>query len=459
MITTEDVVRATGGLLLNGDMKISFARVVHDSREVEPGDLFIALKGPRFDGHDFVLEAIEAGAKGALVEYWPQTVNIFELHKAISIIKVKDTLRALGDLAAYWRERLPSRVVSITGSCGKSTTKEILSALLSPSFKVAKNPGNWNNLIGTPLTILNVPEDTEVLIQEIATNQPGEIARLTEITKPNVAVLVSVHPSHLEGLGDLEGVLHEKLALFKKAPLNAVFIYPFDQPEVRSRLREMISARTAQCLSFGFEEGANVRGSDLRLFPQGTEFRLHFKGQEVPAFIPLLGRHFVHDALAACAAALVFGLSLEEVAGRLKGVSTLPGRLEPKPIGPHLLLDDTYNANPASVVAACEVAQALKGKFERAIAVMGDMKELGASSRKWHLKAGQALAAVFDLVLAQGEEAEALVQGAGEKGLLFSSKEELLEQLQRNLRGPSLVLVKGSRATKMEEIVWALEGK
>jgi len=457
MITTEDVIRATGGLLLNGDMRISFPRVVHDSRHVEPGDLFVALKGPRFDGHDFVLEAISSGAKGALVEYWPQEVNIFELHRAISIIKVRDTLKALGDLAAYKRERLTAQVVAITGSCGKSTTKEMLATLLAPRFKVAKNPGNWNNLIGAPLSLLNAPEEAQILILEIATNRPGEISRLTEITKPNVAVLVSVHPSHLEGLGSFEGVLKEKLSLFEAAPKNAVFVYPYDQTEVQESLKEMISARTAQCLSFGLKEGANVRAVDLRLSPRGTEFRLLYRGQAEDTFVPLFGQHFVLDALAASAAALVFGLSLREVAQGLKEVSSLPGRLEPKRLGPHLILDDTYNANPASLEAACEVARGLKDDFVQAIAVVGDMKELGASSKDWHLKAGEALAQVFDVVLALGEEVQALAQGAGKKARVFPNKETLVEELRKLLREPSLVLVKGSRAMRMEEIVTALE--
>ncbi|NPB09783.1 MAG: UDP-N-acetylmuramoyl-tripeptide--D-alanyl-D-alanine ligase [Thermodesulfobacteria bacterium] len=457
MITTEQVVRATGGILLNGDMNIPFSGVSHDSRTIKPGELFVAIRGPRYDGHRFVLDAFSRGAKGALVEYWPEDINIFELHRALSIIKVPDTRRALEDLAAYWRKQLGAKVVAVTGSCGKSTTKEMIASLLAPHFRVAKSPGNWNNLIGVPLSILNTPPETEVLVLELATNRPGEIARLTEIASPDVAVLVSVHPSHLEGLGDFEGVLKEKLALFEKAPSNAVLVYPYDQEEVRNRARDICQNRVAWCLSFGLGEGANVRAKDLEFSKEGTAFRLVFRDREAPVRLPLLGEHFVRDALAAAAAALALGLSFEEVARGLSQVETLSRRLEMRSLGPHLLLDDTYNANPASLEAACQVASKLKDGFSKAIAVVGDMKELGEASKELHEEAGRKLAQVFDRVFAVGEEAAALASAAGSKARHFQSKEELLEALKGELEEPSLVLVKGSRAMKMEEIVSALE--
>ncbi len=457
MITTEDVVRATGGILLNGDMGIPFNGVCHDSRRLRAGELFVALKGPRFDGHRFVLEAFEKGAKGALVEYWPQEINIFELHRGLSIIKVPSTYRALQDLASYWRQRLSAKVVAVTGSCGKSTTKEMIATLLEPRFKVAKSPGNWNNLVGVPLSILNSPEGSEVLVLELATNRPGEIARLTEIVSPEVAVLVSVYPSHLEGLKDLEGVLKEKLALFERAPSNAVLVYPYDQKEVREKALEICQHRVAGCLSFGLEEGANLRASDLRLTREGTEFRLSFRDRKALVRIPLLGEHFVRDALAAAATALALGLSFEEVTEGLSGVHTLPHRLELRPLGRHLVLDDTYNANPASLEAACKVVAALKDGFEQTVAVVGDMKELGLHSQPLHEEAGRQLARVFDLILALGEETQALVRAAGGKARHFEDRTSLLEALKEELSRPTLILVKGSRAMKMEEVISRLE--
>ncbi len=457
MITTEDVIRATGGILLNGDMGIPFSGVSHDSRTIKAGELFVALKGPRFDGHQFVLEAFSRGAKGALVEYWPQEINIFELHRALSIIKVSNTQKALEDLASYWRKKLSAKVVAITGSCGKSTTKEMIAGLLERRFRVAKSPGNWNNLIGVPLSILNTPEETEVLVLELATNRPGEIARLTEISSPDVAVLVSVYPSHLEGLGDLEGVLREKLAICEKAPSPTVFVYPYDQEEVRRRVREICQHRVSWSLSFGLSEGANLRAQNLRLTPRGTEFELTFRDRRAQVKLPLVGEHFVRDSLAAAAAALALGLSFEEVVEGLSQVKTLPHRLELKPLGKHLLIDDTYNANPASLEAACQVAAELKDGFEQAIAVVGDMKELGASSKKFHQEAGRLLAEVFDQIFALGEESQELARAAGTKARHFRDPKGLLEALKDEISLPSLILVKGSRAMKMEEIVAALE--
>jgi len=457
MITTEDVVRATGGILLNGDMRISFTGVSTDSRTVKPGELFVALKGTKFDGHQFVLEAFENGAKGAMVSRWPENINIVDLHRALSLIQVEDTLKALGDLAALVRKRFSGRVVAITGSCGKSTTKELLAQILSGHFEVAKNPGNWNNLIGVPLSIFQASDEAHVWVLELATNQPGEIARLAEIVDPDIAVLVSVHPSHLEGLGDLEGVLKEKLALFERAKIGSPLIYPYDQREVRKRVESLSSEHWF--LSFGFEEGAEVRARGLRLDRRGTHFGLIYQGEEVEVTLPLLGRHFVLDALAAAAAALALGLSLSQVAEGLSRGQTLSGRLELKNLGEHLLLDDTYNANPASLEAAVEVVKALAGEFSRRIAVIGDMKELGQAAEELHQEAGERLSSVFDHILIVGDHARAVAQGAGSKAEVFSDKETLVERVLSLLDQPSLILVKGSRAMRMEEVIKALEEK
>ncbi len=457
IITTEDLIRATGGVLLNGDMGIFFHGVSTDSRQIRPGELFVALKGPRFDGHDFVLQALEEGAKGALVSRWPEDINIFELHRAISLVQVKDTLKALGDLAAYMRRSFSGPVVGITGSFGKSTTKELLAGILNKAIgKVAKSPGNWNNLIGVPLSILNAPEGAEAWVLELATNQPGEIARLTEIVSPTVALLVGVGRAHLEGLGNFQGVLEEKLSLFTKAPAGAFLVYPFDQPEVR----EEVSRRFAQRprLGFGLEPGAEVQARDIQFGPEGMQFELCYQGKGVSISLPLWGRHFVYDALAAAAAALALGVSLEQVAQGLAEGQSLPHRLSPKKIGPHLVLDDTYNANPDSLAAACALAQELGQGFVQKIAVLGDMKELGDQAGDLHREAGARVAQVFDHVLAVGSWSRDLAQGAGKKAQAFDDKESLWQALKALLKeGPSLVLIKGSRAMRMEEILAKME--
>ncbi len=448
MITTEDVVRATGGVLLNGDMLISFNRVGHDSRQIKPGDLFVALKGPRFDGHDFVLQAIEAGAKGALVEYWPQNVNIFELHRAISIVKVPDTLKALGDLAAYWRKKLPAKVVGITGSCGKTTTKEFLKGLLE-RYGAYANPGNWNNLIGTPLSLLNAPPEASFIILELATNRPGEIPRLAELVNPEVSVLLGVEPAHLEGFSSYEGLLAEKLSLFEKT--KGPIVYPFSQRDLRSLIEERYKGRPAR--TFGLEEGAYFRAQNVKITLKGTEFDLVAEGKRFSLRLPLLGRHFVLDLLAALAAASFLVEDWPSLLPQVANLKTLPRRLELKEGDGFWIVDDTYNANPASLRAGAEVVSALRPNFKRAIAVLGDMKELGSESEDLHRKAASFLVQVFDQLLVSGSEVRHLAEAAKEKAKYFPSKEDLIAHLKEELREGDLLYVKASRAMGFDEIV------
>ncbi len=448
MITTEDVVRATGGILLNGDMKIAFSGVTQDSRSLKPGELFVALKGPRFDGHEFVLEAIKKGAKGALLEYWPANVNIFELHKAISIIKVSNTYKALRDLASYWRKKLGAKVVGITGSSGKTTTKEFLAGLLE-ELGVYKCPGNWNNLIGVPLSILNAPQGIRFLILELATNQPGEIPTLTELADPEVAVLLGVKPAHLEGFLSFEDYFAEKLALFSSS--RGALVYPFDQEEIKVLVERTYSSRPHR--SFGFKRGADFLASEIKLSTQGTEFRLEHAGKTYQVRLPILGQHFVWDFLAALAAASFLVPEWEGLLERVPYLKTLPRRCELKKGIGFWVLDDTYNANPASLKAGIEVAKNLKEKFKRLIAVIGPMRELGEETDFWHRKMGEELSRNFDLLYVVGEEARGVIEASEGKGLFFEDKEALLEALKKELREGDLVYVKASRAIGLEELV------
>jgi UDP-N-acetylmuramoyl-tripeptide--D-alanyl-D-alanine ligase len=398
MITTEDVIRATGGVLLNGDMKIAFTGVCQDSRRVRPGELFVALRGPRFDGHRFVSEALLRGAKGALVESWPEEVDIFELHRAISIIKVSDTYLALRDLAAYWRRKLGAVVIGITGSSGKTTTKEFLVKLLEEKGAYG-NPGNWNNLIGVPLSILNAPQEARLLVLELATNQPGEIPVLARMADPDLAVLLGVKPAHLEGFSSFEAYLEEKLALISAS--RGAVIYPFDQEEIRTFVAKNAPSRPKK--SFGFEEGADFRAKNVRITPEGTIFSLEHEGENYELRLPLLGRHFVLDFLAALAAASFLVPEWKGLLTKAEELKTLPRRCEIKQGAGFLLIDDTYNANPWSLKAGMEVACSLKEGYQRLLAVVGPMKELGQEKALWHRKAGEELAKVFDLVFVVGE--------------------------------------------------------
>ncbi|OAG27988.1 UDP-N-acetylmuramoyl-tripeptide--D-alanyl-D-alanine ligase [Thermodesulfatator autotrophicus] len=455
MISTEDVVKATGGVLLNGDMGITFTGVSHDTRTIKPGELFVAIKGPRFDGHDFVLEAIEKGARGALVSYWPENINIFELHKAVSIVKVPDTLKALGDLAAYWRKKLNAKVFAISGTCGKTTTKEILATLLE-DYQTFKTPWNWNNLIGLPLTILNTPLEAQFLVLELGTNIPGEIARLTEIASPEVAIFLGSAPSHLEGLGTPENVFKEEIDVLLKAS-QATWVYPYDSSETRDFIASL--NHQGREISFGFEKGADLKGEIIKVSLDGTQVKIYYQNDIYDARIPLLGKPFVFDTLAALAGALGTGLDLQELITKLEKLKSPPHRLEPKRGDNFWVLDDTYNANPASFKAAAEVLAAIKPQFSKVLAVVGDMKELGEKASFYHDEVGRMLAEVCDQILAIGEYAKDLARGGGEKVKVFSDKAALLEELRQVIVPETLVFVKGSRAMAMEKIVEELLGE
>ena len=454
-LSTEEVVRACGGILANGDMGILFSGLSTDTRKLSPGELFVALKGPRFDGHDFVFEALNRGAKGLVVSRFPEGFNLEACPKTVSVVLVRDTLKALGDITAYFRKKRGFKALAVSGSCGKTSTKEMCAAVLGTRFRVFKSPGNYNNLVGLPLSIFSVPPEAEVGVFELGISEVGEMERLCEILKPEVSLLTGVRPAHLEGFGDLERVLSEKFKLFEGTAREGVLIVNRDEEALFKRALELPHRK----VTFGFHPEAEIRAEGVRVLPEGTEFEVRVRGRGLGRRrIRFLGSHFVRNVLSALASGLVFGVPLEEGLAALEEVSPFAGRLCPVRTDRYLILDDTYNANPGSVAEALRVLAEIGDGFRERVVVLGDMRELGRTARRYHEEVGREAGEVADLVLAVGEFAEVVANAArssGARAYAFSSVEELLSDLE--VPSGAVILVKGSRAVRLEQVVARLK--
>ncbi len=452
--TTEEIVKAVSGILINGDMGIPFKGIATDTRFLEPGYIFWALKGQRYDGHDFWKEALAKGAKGLLVHKIPADMKLEELPKTISVILVNDTLYALGELARYYRLKRGFRVIAITGSCGKTTTKELLSTLLEGFYKIAKNEANYNNLIGVPLSILRIRENPDWVILEIGTSKKGEIRRLTEIAGPVISVITCIYPAHLEGLGSIEGVLEEKVSLFEGTPKEGTLVYFYDQEILRNRVREFPQKK----ISFGEEEGADLRLISYFELEEGTRFSIEFNDEVYEIKVPLFGKHNVLNLLAGLSAGLATGLRLKSLVESIPSDGPLYMRAKFIDIGPWLIIDDSYNANPGSMREALRLL-ALRAKGHRMrVAILGDMKELGEESEKLHEEIGRLASECADWAIFIGEMAEYYASGFSPSGKpfeLYGSVDEFLEKTvlpEEEL----VILIKGSRSMRMERITQKL---
>ena len=456
----EEVLKATGGRLLQGEEKTSFRGISTDSRTVAEGELFIALKGERFDGHHFAIEALKKRAGGVIIEEDKVRDIRWNGYRPSAVIAVKDALHALGDIARERRRKFGTPVVALTGSNGKTTTKEMISVCLETTFPVLKTKGNLNNLIGLPLTLLNLTEQERIVVLEMGMNVPGEIRRLTEIAEPDVGLITNVERVHLEGMGSLERVREEKGELFRRMRQDGTILVNQDDP----RVIDLASEFRGQKITFGIDHPAEVMAKEIRLQRVGgTSFTLMMEGVTMEITLPLLGRHFVPNALSAIAAASLFGIELEKVKEALEHLSPSPMRMEVlRPKEGVTLINDAYNANPRSMELALEILSEMKGKG-RGIAVLGDMLELGEYSVEAHQLIGKRVGELsIDLLLALGEEAPVLVESAMRHGLnseqarTVESHTEAISILRKMVRDGDWILVKGSRRMGMEKIAEGL---
>ncbi|CAK0765083.1 D-alanyl-D-alanine-adding enzyme [Gammaproteobacteria bacterium] len=423
---------------------VSFFGVSNDTRKMPSGALYVALVGDRFDGHAFVAEAKKAGAVAALVSR--------EVKIPFPQIVVKDTRLALGQLATAWRTRFVGPLVAITGSNGKTTVKEMTRAIFAQKWKTLSTMGNLNNDIGTPLTLLRLmPSVHQAAVIELGANHPGEIAYLTALAKPTVALVNNAGPAHLEGFGSVEGVARAKGEIYQGLSKGGIAVINADDPQA-PLWRAMTSEHTT--LDFGMTASALVRATDLRT-DDGTAFTLHSPLGTEEVRISLPGRHNVLNALAAATVALAAELSLGPISTGLASVTAVSGRLRSYP-GRHgvRIIDDTYNANPASLRAAIEVLA--KSPGERYL-VLGDMGELGPNAPLLHAEIGEfAKQSGIDRLVACGKLSQEAVAAFGEGALHCAEVASVVAVLEPKLHSRVTILVKGSRSAGMERVVQLL---
>jgi len=461
--TLAQVLLATGGRLVSGPAEAVFRRVCTDSRAVAAGDIFVALAGDKHDGHDFLAAVVQKGASCLVVSRLPE-----ETMEA-AIVLVRDTLVALGDLAAYRRSLMPGlQVLAITGSSGKTTVKEMTAAILAGKHAVLKTQGNYNNLVGLPLSLLPVEIHHDFAVLEMGMNQPGEIARLTEIADPDIACITNVQDAHLAGLKNIAGVARAKGELFAGLKTWGKVVVNLDDKRVRALARRCGQEK----ITFGRRPRADVRATRLKsLGEQGMAFTLRIGGESARVRIRGLGAHNVQNALAAAGMAHAACLEFKDIVDGLQSFQPFEKRLQVQKLpGGVRLLNDAYNANPSSMLAALETVREMD-RLHRKVAVLGDMLELGTGSAEAHRKLGLAVARLgFDYLLAVGAFSRDLVEGgrsAGmEKGraLCFADKGALGHWLRKSMQKGLLtqgdwILLKGSRGMRMETIAQELTEK
>jgi UDP-N-acetylmuramoyl-tripeptide--D-alanyl-D-alanine ligase len=461
--TIEDLLAATGGRLQSQATAKRFGEIVTDSNKVKKGAVFVALKGDRFDGHRFVTDAARRGAACLVVHRAVRALD----RRRITVVKVPDTLRALGDLAHFRRERYAPKVLAITGSNGKTTTKEMVAAILQQasldgkSLKgtVLKTEGNFNNLVGLPLTLLRLRKSHRVAVIEMGTNRPGEIARLAEIAAPDVGMITSVAAAHLEGLNSLAGVTLEKGALFSGVRAGGAIAVNLDDPRVR-RLGEKYRGRK---ITYG--EGGEVRAETSgEMSAAGTRFTLRAGRQRRQVRLRFVGRHNIANAVGAAAMAHALGIGMTAIGRGLERAQPYAMRMQLESWRGIGIINDAYNANPASMAAAVETLKKIKGDGRR-IAVLGDMFELGKHSRRQHFELGAKLAAAaIDYVCLLGERATDVKRGALRGGMkpeqifVARSHGEIGRWLGARIKKGDWLLIKGSRGMKMELVLPDLKG-
>ncbi|MBS7457745.1 UDP-N-acetylmuramoyl-tripeptide--D-alanyl-D-alanine ligase [Coralloluteibacterium stylophorae] len=433
------------GRIVGADVAIDAVAI--DSRAVASGALFVALRGERVDGHDFVPAAADAGAAAALVER--------EVDAALPQLLVADAERALAGIAAGIQAARTTRVAAITGSNGKTTVKTMLGAILARAGRAYANPGNRNNEIGLPLAVLDAPEDADFAVYEMGAGKPGDIAYLTAVARPHVALVNNVAPAHLERMGSLLGVAETKGAIYRALPEDGVAVINADDA-FAPYFRELAGDR--RVLDVGLEASAAVTASDIVADAAGSRFRLHAPEGAIDVALPFAGRHNVRNALAAAACALGLGAGLDAVRDGLAAAPAVAGRQVAHALaGGVVLIDDSYNANPGSVAAAIDTLAAAGGE---AWLVLGEMKELGADEARLHADVGtrareRGIARLFALGPLNRNTVAAFGAGARQ----FDTHAALIEALRAELDGAAAgtrVLVKGSRSAAMDRVVAAL---
>jgi UDP-N-acetylmuramoyl-tripeptide--D-alanyl-D-alanine ligase len=460
VLTAEELIKPVRAELVVGSVAAVFSGISTDSRTVKPGDLFVALKGEQFDGHEFIPEVIAKGAAGILIQAgrpveWPNP------NPAV-VMAVTDTLKALGDLAFWWRRQHKIGLAAITGSVGKTTTKEMTAAILELSFKTLKNKGNFNNLIGLPLTLLTLDPSYQRAVLEMGMNQPGEIARLTEIAGPDVGLITNVAAVHLEGLGDIMGVAKAKIEMLEKISMNAQVALNGDD-ELLLKFAEPFRRKI---VTFGLKPRNDIRATEIRdLGPDGTVFQLQYQEHSFPIRLRVPGSQYVYNALAAAAIALKLREPMEKISRGLEAYRGVAGRFNLNHLsGDIILIDDTYNSNPYALKAALKALSPFIKDKGRLLVGLGEMLELGKETVSAHLEAGTMVAETQAAYFwAMGEHAKEMISGALEKGFpenqaeIIENHEQMIRKIKAVQRPGDVIFLKGSRRIGLDKVAAGLK--
>lgn len=456
-LTLENIAKACKGklFLINGDDAEKEAKsVIIDSRKSEEGCVFIATKGERVDGHSFIPSVWENGAIAVICEDVPREING-------NYIKVENSFQALKDIAEFYRMQLPVKIVGIAGSVGKTSTKEMVSAVLSQQYSVQKTAGNFNNEVGVPLTIFSIDETHEIAVVEMGISDFGEMSRLSKIVKPDVCVMTNIGPCHLENLHDLDGVLKAKSEIFES--MNRAGHVVLNGDDLKLRTVGRVNDKTP--LYFGIDEKNDVYAENIKeksIF--GTQCKICTKSGSFEVVVPLPGRHHVLNALAATQIGLLFDISLEKIEEGIKSVKSTSGRSNIIETDEFVLIDDCYNANPKSMRAALDLLNLADGVK---VAILGDMFELGDDEEKLHGEVGKYAADINpDLLICIGKLSAAMYECANLKGgrkLYFESLEDAMDQIKTliceasEINNKPVVLIKASHGMHFEKIVEMLK--
>ena len=447
-LSISQIAKLAQAKLETDDENISVERISTDSRTIKKGELFVALRGENFDGHKFVEDVSEKGATGAIVDRnWKGKVA-----KAFAIIRAKDTLIAYQNVAANYRKSLPIKVLAITGSNGKTSTKDFAASILGRRFRVTKTQGNFNNHVGLPRTILEATSQDEAAVWEIGMNHPGEVAPLAKIAMPDAAIITNVGVAHIEFMGTREAIAQEKGRLAEAVGSEGTVILNADDP-----FSEKIAKRTAARVVFAGINNGVLRATDVEQTSEGSEFTILEGAHRCRAQLSVPGLHMVQNALLAVAAGRAFGVPLEECAIGLATAPLTKARLQIKEVNGVQFLDDSYNANPDSMKAALRTLIELAADGRR-IAVLGEMRELGAETQRGHQEVGEEAAALgVDQLIGIGEMGAVIAKAAENAGLektnAVGSTSEAAELLAEIAESGDLVLVKGSRLARTEEVI------
>lgn len=443
-ITLQQIADWCGGEVTKGSENLVVTGVTRSSDQVQAGDLYIALQGQRFDGHSFIAESMRKGAAAVL--------SMFQIGDGTPTIVVEDTLAALGDIAAGYRKTLGARVFGITGSVGKTTTKEMLAQILSIGMRTSKTQENFNNNIGLPLTIMATPEDSEALVLEMGMNHFGEMSRLTKIANPDIVIINNIGTMHIEHLGSREGILKAKLEILEGLAPGGMAVFNGDEPLLWD-LRERNVCKT---MYFGVEnENVDVRATEIETNDDGVSFNVNGFGQQFRVHLPIDGRHNVYNALAAIVAAMEVGIKPQQIQQALPLFSNTGMRQNTYRKCGFVIVDDSYNAGPESMEAALRVMDDRRCDGKK-IAVLGDMLELGNRASAEHYRVGRIAAGIVDNLLAYGPWSSSMIDGAQtggmslRKAIRFDSHEELVNTLLYQAKPGDMILFKGSRGMKME---------